>query len=176
MDNTPKRTVTPVKFTDHALARVMERAPGLMVDQDLARHIGVNYLTAATVSQQPIRGPAQFRVVELSCDTSVYAFCVKEDSGEIVVYTVLTADAVARSLTSGTWTVEPPPVLVDHNFIVSWFGGGESFHIQGCSNLNAVRSLAQKLVDAGVPENNIQVWSPDTNVRVRTHRIVTVEK
>lgn len=176
MDNTPKRTVTPVRFNDHALERIKERAPGLAVDQDLARHIGVNYQTAASVSQQPIRGPSPFRVIELPCDHSVYAFCNKDETGEIVVYTVLTAEAVARSLTSGTWTVEPPAVLVDHTFIVTWYGSGEAFQLQGCLNLNAVRSLAQKLVDTGVREEDIQVWSPDANVRIRTHRIVTVEK
>lgn len=175
MDNHTKRVVTPVTFTQHALDRLAERAPSVMVDADLARHIGVNYQTAAAVYQQPIRGPSPFCVIELPSDTSVYALCAKEDD-QIVVRTVLPAEYVARSFTAGIWTFAPTDVLEDHEYILRWRGPGNALRFQSCRDIAALRVLSQKLIDSGVLESSIEVWTRDQTIRIRTHRVVTVEK
>jgi hypothetical protein len=166
--------IVPVTFSEHARERLLERH-GAPPDNALARHIGNGFQLAPLLHQPPIRGPAEFRIVELP-GTSSYALCAME-SGQLMVYTVLTDLQVLRSFASGVWSSSPVFFRGDDDaYLVSWHGKGGAVRIQGCRSINDVRALVQKLVDADHPEDDIDIWSRDQNIKIRTRRIVALER
>lgn len=163
-----------VLLTAHAKERLRQRSK--ITEAAALQGVAKHYDTAVDLHQAAESGPTTFRSVGIPEDPNLWAFC--ELSGNnISVRTFLTADQVAKSISTGAWFTKRVWMDGDQTrpaIILMWEHHG-SPRIFSAENEHVAHRKIQSLIDTGVDPSTVRWWD-EAEITVNVRRVATVLK